>query len=113
MSWCREHLESGCIFGEEPPLQATLCPEADGGECTLVRVMLALDRAPESVRRRLIPALFAAYRGEPAPESARAPGPAARGGASTGGGAARRHAAPLRQGEKSRRRAAQTLCNLD
>lgn len=61
MGWCREHLESGCIFGEDEELRKAHCPEVLAAECTLVHVMLAVHRMPGAIRRKLIAALYPAY----------------------------------------------------
>jgi len=61
MGWCREHLEHGCVFGEDEGLRAAHCPEVLGVECTLVQVMLSVHKMPSEIRRRLIAALYPAY----------------------------------------------------
>jgi hypothetical protein len=61
MGWCREHLEHGCVFGEDEGLRAAQCPEVMGVECTLVQVMLSVHKMPSEIRRKLIAALYPAY----------------------------------------------------
>jgi hypothetical protein len=61
MGWCREHLEHGCVFGEDEGLHAAQCPEVMGVECTLVEVMLSVHKMPSEIRRKLIAALYPAY----------------------------------------------------
>jgi hypothetical protein len=61
VGWCEEHLQAGCLFGEEAALRDRHCPERSGGTCTLVNIMLAVHEMPRDLRRRLITALYPAY----------------------------------------------------
>lgn len=79
MGWCREHLQHGCIFGEDDDLRVAHCPEVLGVDCTLVQVMLTVHKMPGELRRKLIAALYPVYgiaaEGRPAALPAPAPAP--------------------------------------